>query len=187
MAITQLKWHTSYQLKILRWKVLVLISNILIKEKTCISKAFYISILWHKISKVITMNKSCQSSSRASWQKSLQGCWHTLGQNLHNKLNNVQQNLYKKSKSSTKNKIGKEISQEANAIDPSNSQGGSTMKKSPRSLSFPFTKSSGAIHIKKFPPSVNNLVQVKATCLALDNPIDKSSSINASQMNWPLK
>ena len=27
----------------------------------------------------------------------------------------------------------------------------------------------------------------KATCFALDNPIDKSSSISASQMSCPLK
>jgi hypothetical protein len=32
----------------------------------------------------------------------------------------------------------------------------------------------------------NNLKDGEATCLALDKPIDNSSSIRASQMRWPL-
>jgi len=32
----------------------------------------------------------------------------------------------------------------------------------------------------------NNLKDREATCLALDKPIDNSSSIRASQMRWPL-
>lgn len=45
--------------------------NILIEEKTCISKALDSCILWKNFSEVITMNKSCQSSSRASCKESL--------------------------------------------------------------------------------------------------------------------